>query len=92
MTLIHDMTRLDDDRDQAVRGIFEVRGRRSTMSNTTHHGSSAGAPEPAAPQSDSERRMRQMVADPAGYFARARQEAKSEARRYVSKRLRARTV
>jgi hypothetical protein len=32
--------------------------------------------------------VREMVADPAGYFARAREEARREARTYVDERLR----
>lgn len=35
----------------------------------------------------SDRQVEQMVSDPAGYFARSRQEAKREARGYVAKRL-----
>lgn len=36
--------------------------------------------------------VKEMVADPAGYFARSREEAKREARTYVAKRVRLRTA
>ena len=41
----------------------------------------------STPQADSDQQVRQMVADPAAYFARSRAEARKEAHRYVAARV-----